>query len=198
MRVILLSLATCLLVSCVSSTRERETHCLGATMLDAWKAEDEFKSAERTWHTAQQTRFEHSLASRDSSLLSLLVSKDSPSSFAVTSAPLREDSPSEPLREIDEERALYRQVVVAQARQMETAEWYGRVARRVQTRIEEDEMLNPVLGALVTSTAIVFYPFIRWNVRSVLWDGVDPDSADDPVQVFCTTRLEQESSRPHP
>jgi hypothetical protein len=64
--------------------------------------------------------------------------------------------------------------------------------------MEEDEMLNPVLGALVTSTAIVFYPFIRWNVRSVLWDGVDPDAADDPVQVFCTTRLERESPSPHP
>jgi hypothetical protein len=59
----------------------------------------------------------------------------------------------------------------------------------VQTRIEEDEMLYPVLGMLATSTAIVFYPVVRWNVRSVLWDGADPDADDDPVQRFCAGRL---------
>jgi len=100
--------------------------------------------------------------------------------------------------EIDEERALYRQVTAAHAHQKDTAEWYSRVARRVQTRVEEDEMLIPVLGMLATSTAIVFYPIIRWNVRSVLWEGVDPDSANDPVQVFCATRLERENPRLRP
>jgi hypothetical protein len=198
MRAILLSLVACLLVGCVSSTRARESHCLGAMMLDAWQAEDEFKSAERAWRSAQQARYERSPARQDSVLRSLLVSKDSPSSVAVTSAPLREDNSSDRLPEIDEERALYRQVIAAQARHLETAEWYGRVARRVQTRVEEDEMLNPVLGTLLTSTAIVFYPIIRWNVRSVLWDGVDPDAPDDPVQVYCASRLERERSGLHP
>jgi hypothetical protein len=42
-------------------------------------------------------------------------------------------------------------------------------------------MLYPVLGMLATSTAIVLYPLVRWNVRSVLWDGADPDADDDPV-----------------
>jgi hypothetical protein len=36
----------------------------------------------------------------------------------------------------------------------------------------------------------VFYPIVRWNVRSVLWDEGDPDSLDDPVRRFCTGRLE--------
>jgi hypothetical protein len=198
MRAILLSLVTCLLVSCVSSTRARETHCLGATMMDAWQAEDDFKSAERAWRTAQQVRFERSPTRQDSLLQSLLVSKDSPSSITVTSASVRVDNSSDRLSEVDEERALYRQVVAAQARHLEMTEWYGRVARRVQTRVEEDDMLNPVLGTLVTSTAIVFYPIIRWNVRSVLWDGVDPDAPDDPVQVYCASRLERERSGLHP
>jgi len=198
MRAILLSLVACLLVSCVSSARARESHCLGAMMLDAWQAEDEFKSAERAWRTAQQARFDRSPARQDSLLQSLLVGKDSPSSVAVTSAPLREENSSEWLQEFDEERALYRQVVAAQARHLETTEWYGRVARRVQTRVEEDDMLNPVLGTLVTSTAIVVYPIIRWNVRLVLWEGVDPDAPDDPVQVFCATRLERGRSGLHP
>lgn len=198
MRALLLSLVACLLVGCVSSTRVRESHCLGAMMLDAWQAEDELKSAERAWRTAQQARYERSSARQDSVLRSLLVSEDSPPSIAVPSAPFLEGGPSDRLPEIDEERALYRQVVAAQARHLETAEWYGRVARRVQTRVEEDEMLNPVLGTLLTSTAIVFYPIIRWNVRSVLWDGVDPDAPDDPVQVHCATRLERERSGLHP
>lgn len=198
MRVILLSIVACLLVGCISSTRARESHCLGAMMLDAWQAEDDLKSAERVWRTAQQVRFERMQARQDSLLRSPLVNNVSPSSIAVTSTPLREESPGDRLPEIDEERALYRQVVSAHARQKETAEWYGRVARRVQTRVEEDEMLNPVLATLVTSTAIVFYPIIRWNVRSVLWEGVDPDAADDPVQVFCRTRLDQDSPSLHP
>jgi hypothetical protein len=193
MRTILLVIVACFLVGCVSSTREREAHCLGVMMSDVWRADDDLKSAEQAWRTAQLARFERSLARQGSPLRSLLDNNDSPSSIAVTSRPLHEESPGDRLPEIDEERVLYRQVAAAQARQMEMAEWYGRVARRVQTRMEEDEMLNPVLGTLVTSTAIVFYPFIRWNVRSVLWDGVDPDAADDPVQVFCAARLGQET-----
>jgi hypothetical protein len=167
-------------------------------MSDVWQADDEFKSAERAWRTAQQARFERSLTRQDSSIGSSFASHISLPSIAVTSTPVREEGSKDRLPELDEERALYRQVVASQARQMETAEWYGRVARRVETRMEEDEMLNPVLGALVTSTAIVFYPFIRWNVRSVLWDGVDPDADDDPVQVFCTARLGRERPGLHP
>ncbi len=198
MKAIFLTIVACLLVGCVSSTREREAHCLGVMMSDVWRAEDDFKSAEQVWRTAQQARFERSLARQDSSIGSSFASHISLPNIAVTSTPVREEGSKDRLPELEEEHALYRQVVATQARQMETAEWYGRVARRVQTRMEEDEMLNPVLGTLVTSTAIVFYPFIRWNVRSVLWEGVDPDAADDPVQMFCTTRLGQESSSPHP
>ena len=159
MKAILVTILACLVASCVSSTREREAHCLGVLMVDVWQADDEFKSAERAWRTAQQTRVE--LSSRDQE-------------FSV------------------------RTLLVNQVPQKDTAEWYSRVARRVQTRVEEDEMLIPVLGMLATSTAIVFYPIIRWNVRSVLWEGVDPDAADDPVQVFCATRLDRENPRLRP
>ena len=193
MKAILLTIIACLVVGCVSSTREREAHCLGVMMLDVWQADDEFKSAERAWRTAQQAHVERSQARQDSSVQSLLVSHVTPPSVAVASTPARDESFSKQFPEVDEEQALYRQVVAAHARHRESAEWYRRVARRVQTRAEEDQMLNPVLGMLATSTAIVFYPIIRWNVRSVLWEGVDPDAADDPVQVFCATRLQQEN-----
>ena len=86
---------------------------------------------------------------------------------------------------------LYQRMIAARARHGQASKWYGLVARRVQTRIEEDEMLYPVLGMLATSTAIVLYPLVRWNVRSVLWDGADPDADDDPVQRFCVARLEE-------
>jgi hypothetical protein len=198
MRAILVTIAACLLMGCVSSTREREAHCLGVMMADVWQADDDFKTAERAWRTAQQARFDRSPTHQNSSLRSLLVVQGSPPSAALTFDLVREESASDRSPEIDEERVLYRQVVSAHARQKETAEWYGRVARRVQTRIEEDDMLYPVLGMLATSTGIVFYPFIRWNVRSVLWEEVDPDAADDSVQVFCRTRLERDSSSLHP
>ena len=198
MRAMLLGLVACLLASCVSSTRAREAHCLGAMMLDAWQAEDAVKSAERTWRSAQQARFERSLARQESSVPSVLVINVSPPPPPVASVPHQDHSPGDRLPDIDEERALYSQVVAAHARHRETAEWYRRVAHRVRTRIEEDEMLYPVLGTLATSTAIVFYPLVRWNVRSVLWDGVDPDAQDDPVQKFCAARLEPEGLGLHP
>ena len=193
MKAILLTIMACLVASCVSSTREREAYGLGVLTVDVWQADDEFKSAERAWRTAQQTRVE--LLSRDQyfSVRTLLVNQVPPPSITPASDPARVDKSSNRMPEIDEERALYRHVTAAHARQKDTAEWYSRVARRVQTRVEEDEMLIPVLGMLATSTAIVFYPIIRWNVRSVLWEGVDPDAADDPVQVFCATRLEREN-----
>ena len=167
-------------------------------MLDTWQAEDAAKSAERTWRRAQQARFERSPARQESSLRSLLVSNVSPPPLPVASVPHQGHSPSDRLPDLDEEQALYRQVVATQARHRETAEWYRRVAHRVQTRIEEDDMLYPVLGTMATSAAIVFYPLVRWNVRSVLWDGVDPDAQDDPVQRFCAARLEPENPALHP
>lgn len=198
MRAILLGIVACLLASCVSSARVREAHCLGVMMLDAWQAHDQFKSAVGAWRSAQQARFERSLARRESPLRASLVGNVSPTAVAVASVPHRDHDLGDRLLDLAEEHALYRRVISAQARQRETAEWYSRVARRVQTRMEEDDMLYPVLGTLVASPALVFYPIVRWNVRSVLWDGVDPDAQDDPVQVFCASRLEQESPGLHP
>lgn len=198
MRAILLGIVACLLAGCVSSTRVREAHCLGVMMMDALQADDQFKSAEGAWRTAQRARFERSLGRPESSLLASLVGNVSPASVTVASVPHRDENLGDRLPDLAEEHALYRHVVSAQARQRETVEWYGRVARRVQTRMEEDDMLYPVLGTLVASPALVFYPIVRWNVRSVLWDGVDPDAQDDPVQVFCASRLEQESPGLHP
>ena len=183
MRAILLTLLIFLLTSCLSATREREIHCLAATMTDVWQIERELTSAEELWRTAQQARAERSTAGRDASPVSVRVSDivDLPS--------VRREASRHFAWMSEEEAGLYQRVVASRARHAEASKWYGLVARRVETRMEEDDMLYPVLGMLATSTAIVLYPLVRWNVRSVLWDGIDPDAEDDPVQRFCIARL---------
>jgi len=185
-RAILLILLTCLLTSCLSATREREANCLAATIMDVWQSEHELTSAEQVWRTAQQGRSERTAQSRGSSGLSVRVA-DAPSIIGETVS--RFESVGFPASRSQEDARLYQRMIDARVSHGQASKWYGLVARRVQTRIEEDEMLYPVLGMLATSTAIVMYPLVRWNVRSVLWDGIDPDAEDDPVQRFCAERL---------
>lgn len=189
MRAILLILLSCLLTSCLSATREREANCLAATIMDVWQTEHELTSAEQVWRTAQQAAdSDRTAQSRSSSELSIRVA-DAPPIIRETAA--RFESFGFPASRSQEDARLYQRMIDARARHGQASKWYGLVARRVQTRIEEDEMLYPVLGMLATSTAIVLYPLVRWNVRSVLWDGADPDADDDPVQRFCAARLEE-------
>jgi hypothetical protein len=187
MRAILLILLAGLLPSCLSSAREREVHCLAVTMMDVWQSDDELTRAEQLWRTAQQAASERAEAIGESSMLSVRV-VDPPAVVGETGA-TPQPVPFSLFRS-ENERTLHQRVVAARAHYREASRWYGLVARRVQTRIEEDEMLYPVLGMLATSAAILVYPLVRWNVRSVLWDGADPDAEDDPVQHFCIGRLE--------
>jgi len=198
MRAILLTIAACLLAGCMSSNRLREAHCLAATMMDTLEAKNDLKSAEDTWRAFQQARFERSRPGQHPSSLLNLISDRNLVSGAISLVPRHAEGAGNRPRELDEERALYGHVIAVQARYRESAEWYGRLVHRVQTRLEEDDMLYPVLGMLATSPGIVFYPLVRWNVRSVLWEGVDPDAEDDPVQIFCMARLGQEIHGLHP
>jgi hypothetical protein len=196
MRAVLLIIMVSLLMSCVSATREREAHCLAVTMMDNWQTERDLDSAEQAWRKWQKARFERSSARGDPSTVSVLFANRYASTGIVEQAAMRGEEGTLLSSEDNEERTLYRSVVDSRARHWEAAKWYRFVARRVQTRIEEDEMLYPVLGMLATSTAIVLYPLVRWNVRSALWDGIDPDAEDDPVQRFCAARLGQENHNP--
>ena len=191
MRALSVLIACGCMAGCLSAPREREAHCLGMTMADTWQAQRELESAQRDWRSAQQVRTDPALASQPSLQLSAVIADWYSSSASVLPASVRSLGAADRVTGIGEDRARYERVVAAQERYRVSKEWYGRVARRVQTRIEEDDMLYPVLGMLATSTAIVFYPLVRWNVRSVLWEGADPDADDDPVQVFCTARLRQ-------
>jgi hypothetical protein len=68
-------------------------------------------------------------------------------------------------------------------------DWRDRVYKRLLTRLEEDQILSQTFLTLLAGPGIVFYPIIRWNVRSVLWDGANPDADSDPITLYCTERL---------
>ena len=185
MRPIYLTLLASLLAGCLSAPREREAHCLAATMADMWQAEERLIAVEEAWRNAQSVSTQRAAVAAFPPRTADTVG---PSLVAVQALLRRGDFSHLSFR-TEEERSLYGSLVSARSRRADASKWLGLVARRVQTRMEEDDMLYPVFGMLATSTAIVLYPLVRWNVRSVLWDGADPDASDDPVQRFCAERL---------
>jgi hypothetical protein len=172
-----------LVTGCLSAPREREANCLGLTMLDLRQSGEELAAAEEAWRRTLAAQ-----RPAASAVPAKAVADRNLGALLQKQVCIRRDN-SVLSFGTEEERRMYGRIVAARAGHAEASKWYGLLARRLQTRIEEDDMLYPVLGVLATSTAIVLYPLVRWNVRSVLWDGVDPDAEDDPVQRFCATRL---------
>jgi hypothetical protein len=144
------------------------------------------EEAHREWHAVQEARADR--FSRPWYGFSESTSEGGAIVVSVASMP--RDTDFTPSRYVGEPDPVYDRLMQARVRHHDALTWYTRLARRVQTRLEEDDILYPVLSTLLTSpVSLVFYPVIRWNVRSVLWDGADPDADDDPVQQFCATRL---------
>ena len=77
----------------------------------------------------------------------------------------------------------------ARLRLVALRDWRDRVYKRLLTRLEEDQILSQTLFTLLPGPGIILYPIVRWNVRSVLWDGADPDADSDPITQYCTERL---------
>jgi len=187
MRAFLLIILASLAVGCVSSTRTREVHCLGSLMQEVWQSQEELASLEADWRIAWKAR---SLTVRQSPPLSYLAGDGGTTDVSIPAIPVEAGTVAEtnPRRVEDD---LHQRLIDQRAEHRQSVDWYRRVSRRVQTRLDEDEMLYSTLGTLVSSPImLVFYPIVRWNVRSVLWDDGDPDSLDDPVRRFCTGRLE--------
>jgi hypothetical protein len=89
----------------------------------------------------------------------------------------------------------YQQLAEAKARHRPLLGVYDQVYQRVLTRTDEEEILSQVRMVMMAGPpSLVFYPIIRWNVRSVLWDGADPDADNDPVTRFCADRLVDEDT----
>ena len=184
MRAVLLIILASLAVGCVSSTRTREVDCLGSLMLEVWTSKESLDSLEADWRAAWKAR---PVTAWQPSPLSSFVGTTVVSLPAI---PVEAGTVAEAnLRRVEDD--LYQRLIDQRARYHQSMIWYRRVSRRVQTRLEEDEMLYSTVATLAASpTMLVFYPIVRWNVRSVLWDEGDPDSLDDPVSRFCTKRLE--------
>jgi hypothetical protein len=190
MRALVLSVLAGLLLGCMSPTRTRELHCLGTLMVDVSESKQEMELIEKDWRARRQAEADQLSRSWYPLSESTSVPTDSPIPVSVPLVPGDIGSLS-PAKNFGQTDALYRQLIQARARHHDIQAWYTRVARRVQTRFEEDDMLYSVLGMFVSAPAsLLFYPIVRWNVRSVLWDGADPDADDDPIQQFCLTRID--------
>lgn len=177
MRLLSIVVLAALSIGCMSATRSREVQCLGRLLIDLSQSDDEMEAIKETWRA-----HEYAAANRSIPARAPPTQFQHPSSeieMPVSGAMSAKDAKTD---------ALYRQLTEARARHDHAQAWYARVARRVETRFEEDEILYGVLSAFVTTpTSLIFYPIVRWNVRSVLWDGADPDADDDPIQQFCTS-----------
>lgn len=186
MRAVLLIILASLALGCVSSTRTREVHSFGSLMLEVWTSQEKLDLLEADWRTAWKAR---SLTARQSPPVSSLAGSGNSTAESMCTTLAEDRTVAEAnFRRVEDD--LYRRLIDQRARHRQSVDWYRRVSRRVQTRLEEDEMLYSTLGTLAASpTMLVFYPVVRWNVRSVLWDEGDPDSLDDPVRHFCTGRL---------
>lgn len=187
MRAVLLIVLASLAAGCVSSTRLRETDCLGSLMLEVWTSQERLDSLEDEWRTARNAGSSTARPSPPPSSPAGGAGNPVVAMPAIL-AEARTVAETDPRRVEDD---LYRRLLDQRVRYRQSVDWYRRVSNRVQTRLDEDEMLYSTLGTLAASPMmLVFYPIVRWNVRSVLWDDGDPDSPDDPVGRFCTGRLE--------
>lgn len=144
---------------------------------------------ETDWRQVLEARDRH-LGMKDPS--ERLALREGPPSGA---SEVHATSPDRTRTDAEAVTAAYQRWQSARRHLQPTLDWYDRVYRRVTSRIEEDQILTEAGMVLVATPALIFYPIVRWNVRTVLWDGTDPDSATDPVTMYCTDRLAQEQGR---
>jgi hypothetical protein len=176
---------------------KRESQCLVSLTPEVIRVHEELANLEAYWQQALARR--HAVFSAPLSSGTL----DS-ASRGQTQAPRRIVAPSRWILQSTESpeqegarRAAalaYKELADAKTRHRSMLTMYDQVYQRVRTRTEEEDILSEVRLVLMTGPAsFLFYPIIRWNVRSVLWNGEDPDAATDPVTKFCTDRLRDET-----
>lgn len=178
-----------LLIGCATALK-RDGRCLASLTPEYLKATETLTRLEADWHRAVDVRDRHLglRATHEWLALGKSLSSDQPDASIRTPSATTGPEPDEAL-------AAYQRLREARERHLPTITWYDLVYRRLSTRIEEDQILTEAGLILLTSPAIVFYPIVRWNLRSVLWDGGDPDAASDAVTRYCAERLasDQES-----
>lgn len=163
-----LLVATMLLAGCATALK-RDGQCLASLTPEYLAAQQELQDLQETWRG--------------------LIRRE------ATAAPIESrDPPRSQLEQTDSRLRLqaaeaYVRLVEARRRHQPTLDWYEKVYRRLVMRIEEDDLLTQVQTVLIPTPGILFYPVIRWNIHSVMWDGENPDADTDAVTRFCTERL---------
>ena len=182
---------------CATSLK-REGRCLASLTPDFLHATQELASLESDWRLSLHKSDDLFLSSR----LWLSVESDEPG-IPARSSP----SDSDPLKAGSTDRYMearratleaYARLLEARLRHQSTVDWYGRVYDRLRTRLEEEQILSDVRLVLLTGPGLIFYPIIRWNLHSVMWDGHDPDADSDSITLYCADRLSNVTALPEP
>ncbi len=178
-------LSLTLLTGCTTAL-DREGRCLAGMIPEVLRAEEEVRSLEESWRTLLRARQQEQLPLHSPAVH---VSPAAHRSLSFSVAGQHASPPRDILSSLTAEQDVHLRLVEARSRRHETFSWYNRIVHRFRTRVEEDEMLSQARTALMTWPGILFYPIVRWNIRSVIWDGIDPDIDTDPVTRFCAGRL---------
>ena len=184
-------------LGCATSLK-REGRCLASLTPDFLHATQELASLEAAWR--------RSLLKGEGSFLRsrpwLSAEPDEPEiparPFLSDSDPLQSGSRN---RHKEAHRATleaYARLLEARLRHQSTLDWYARVYDRLRTRLEEELILSDVRLVLLTGPGLIFYPIIRWNIHTVMWDGHDPDADSDFITLYCTDRLARVAVLPEP
>lgn len=177
------------LAACATALK-REGQCLASLTPEVLQAQDEVADLEAAWRAALRRREQEELRDLGISAAPQPERLQTPTpSAASIPDPLNGsgmDSHEETHRAAP---GLYQRLVDARTRYQEVRAWYDKVQERFRTRLQEEEILSEVRWTLLTGPALIFYPIIRWNVRSVLWDATDPDAASDPITQYCAGRI---------
>jgi hypothetical protein len=174
-------LLTLVLLSGCATALKREGQCLASLTPDYLHAQEELQRLEQAWRAAM---IGPQAVSSDPVLRQSARSVESRSGEVVASRASH--------LALDEARG---RLLDARARHRATLDWYEKVYARVRVRLEEEEMLSDTRMVLGIGAALIFHPIVRWNLRSVLWEGLDPDSQADPVTRFCQERLARDQAR---
>lgn len=197
LRTPLIGIVTLLFLTGCATALKRESQCLASMTPEIVQAKEELANLEASWHESLGRRdvvFSTGLRPFATGVLS--PSQPRTALVGAVSAALAvrtSESPKQEEARLAARRA-YERLAQAQVHYQPFLGMYDKVYQRVRTRTDEEEILSEARMVLLAGPAsLVLYPIIRWNVRSVLWDGADPDAGTDPVTRFCAGRLVREA-----
>jgi len=196
-KVLCLALLVVSFPGCATSLK-REGRCLASLTPEFLHATEELASLEAAWRRSLLKSEDSFPASKPRHLAELDGPGISARPFLSDSDPLKSGSTNRHKEARHAALEAYARLFEARLRHQPTLDWYGRVYDRLQTRLEEEQILSDVQLVLLTGPALLLYPIIRWNIHSVMWDGSDPDADSDSITLYCTDRLAKVAAVPEP